>query len=283
MRLSSPAKINLFLRITGRRPNGYHDLQTVFQLLTLKDEITITPAAHGNLQITCSDTDLETPDNLAHQAALMLRERLNIALGATIHISKQIPVGGGLGGGSSNAATVLLGLNQLWRGGLSIDELAQLGLALGADVPLFVRGETAWAEGLGERLTPIELPRQTYVIVNPGCHVSTSAIFLHPDLTRDSSSSTIARFLDQGTPLVGKNDCESVVCDLFPEVQKALAWLRQWGPASMTGTGASIFLPVQDDQLCEEIKAKAPASWTVFATVGTQKSALHTELDKYHE
>lgn len=280
--LPSPAKINLFLHITGRRSNGYHNLQTLFQFVDLSDELTFELLPDSNrISVTCPGLDLAEKDNLAYRAAVMLQRESDCPHGVMLNIEKIIPDGGGLGGGSSNAATTLHGLNLLWGCGLSIKKLAELGLRLGADVPVFVAGETAWADGIGEKLTPVNLPPQTYLILNPGCHVSTQKIFSHPDLTRDSTPRTIARFLEQGPPYTrGKNDCASVVCSLYPEVSEALGWLSRWGTAKMSGTGCCIFLPIPTVENGQEILSQIPARWSGFVTAGTQRSALMSRLDQ---
>lgn len=280
--LPSPAKINLFLHITGRQGNGYHNLQTLFQLLELSDELTFELLPNDKkISVTCPGLDIPEKDNLAYRAALMLQRESGCDHGVVLGIRKSIPDGGGLGGGSSNAATTLHGLNLLWGCGFSAQKLAGLGLRLGADVPVFIAGQTAWGEGIGEQLTPVHLPSQIYLILNPGCHISTQEIFSHPDLTRDSSTRTIARFLEQASPFSwGKNDCQSVVCSLYSEVSEALGWLSQWGAAKMTGTGSCIFLPIPREEIGWEIQSQVPARWSVFVTAGTQKSALLRILDQ---
>jgi 4-diphosphocytidyl-2-C-methyl-D-erythritol kinase len=280
--LPSPAKINLFLHITGRRNDGYHNLQTLFHLLELSDEMTFELLPNDKeISVTCPGLDIPEKDNLAYRAALMLQRESGSDHGVLLDIQKSIPDGGGLGGGSSNAATTLHGLNRLWGCGFSVQELASLGLRLGADVPVFVAGQSSWAEGIGEQLTPVHLPSQTYLILNPGCHVATHEIFSHPDLTRDSSTRTIARFLEQGSPISwGRNDCQSVVCSLYPEVSEALDWLSQWGTAKMTGTGSCIFLPIPTEEKSKEILSQVPARWSAFVTAGVRESGLLRLLDK---
>ena len=282
--LPAPAKINLFLSITGRRRDGYHELQTVFQLLELSDILKFDLAPdEGEITVLCPGLDIPVEDNLIFRAATLLQQASGCPHGATVTVQKLIPDGGGLGGGSSDAATTLHGLNLLWRCGFPIEKLVAIGRSLGADVPLFIKGATAWGEGIGDRLTSIELPAQEYLILSPGCRISTAEIFSHPDLTRDSSTSTIARFLRQGPPYnQGKNDCESVVCELYPEVFEALGWLSKWGAAKMTGTGSCIFLSIPTEAFGREILAQVPAKWSAIVSMGTQQSVLVGALDQMH-
>ncbi len=272
--LPSPAKINLFLKILGRREDGYHELQTVFQLLSLSDILHFRRLPAG-IRIDCPGLDIPPTDNLVYQAAVLLQEATGVEQGVHVDIEKVIPDGGGLGGGSSNAATALCGLNLLWDCGCSVQELMDMGQILGADVPVFIAGHTAWGQGIGEQLTSLELPDQHYLILNPGCHVSTQEIFTHEDLTRDSSPSTIARFLEQGPALSDLgNDCEPLVRRLFPEVSEALGWLSQWGTAKMTGTGSCIFLAIPTQEMGEEILLQVPPKWQAYVTSGTNRSVM---------
>ena len=246
--LPAPAKLNLFLHITGRRTDGYHELQTVFQLLDYGDTLTFSRRNDGALTLRCSGdvslTDVPPDDNLVLRAARALRAHAGRPdLGADIHLEKRLPTGGGLGGGSSDAASTLLGLNRLWGLDLDGDTLAALGTALGADVPVFVRGRSAWAEGIGERLTPIELPERWYLVIHPGCHVATAAVFSHPQLTRDTPAITIPAFFAGPT----RNDCETLVRQLAEPVDKALIWLQKFGEARMTGSGACVFAGFADE------------------------------------
>src|SRR5690606_15121104 len=198
LRLPAPAKLNLFLHILGRRPDGYHDLQTVFQLLDYGDELEFELRADGQLELSGSPPGVKPDDNLVIKAARRLQQATGSSLGASIHLHKKLPLGGGIGGGSSDAATTLLALNRLWKTALPPDELMALGRELGADVPVFVGGHSAWAEGVGEKLQTIELPQKTFVVLHPGCSVSTAQIFGHPELTRDSAAITVAAFREQG-------------------------------------------------------------------------------------
>ncbi len=269
--LSAPAKINLCLKIIGRRPDGYHNLQTAFQILELADQMTFSESAE---LVIAGMNNVDSADNLIFKAAKLLEPFANSAIGVKIEVNKVIPMGAGLGGGSSNAATTLVALNKLWKCGLSMRKLMDLGQSLGADVPVFVAGQSAWGEGVGEALTPLELPDQVYLLLYPGCHVATAEIFAHPQLTRDSSAITIARFLSLGAG----NDCESVVCQMYPEVGKALNWLRNFGPAKMTGTGSCVFLPMDSVADALRLQESVPSTWQSFVTSGVNQSKMFSEL-----
>lgn len=274
LRLPAPAKINLFLNILDRRSDGYHNLQTVFQLLDYCDWLQFSPLPR-EIEVT-SDVPLENPDdNLVMRAARLLREATGCPLGAKITLDKHIPMGGGLGGGSTDAATVLIGLNQLWGLQLSVPELAAIGLRLGADVPVFVHGNSAWAEGIGERLQAIDLPAKWFIVVQPGCTVSTAEVFSHPDLTRNGTPITIAAFLGQGA----FNACEPVVRKLYPKVDAACRFLGQWGPAGMTGTGSCVFLGLDSEGSAREVLAAVPSDWRAFVAEGLRRSPLHRLLE----
>ena len=277
--LPAPAKLNLFLHITGRRPDGYHDLQTVFQLLDYGDELTFT-LADGDLSFSCSRQDLESPDNLVMRAARLLWQETGIVRGTRIHLDKRLPAGGGVGGGSSDAATTLVALNRLWQCGLDTRALASLGLSLGADVPVFIHGHSAWAEGVGENLQPIDLPERWYLVLTPDCHVSTGAIFTHPQLTRDTRPLKIAGFPFSGS----KNDCESLVSDLYPPIKKALDWLAGYGESRLTGTGASVFAAFATEaearQVMTLVPEQAPGKSSAFVARGVNVSPLQKALDE---
>ncbi len=264
--LLSPAKLNLFLHITGRRDDGYHNLQTVFQLLDYGDTIRVSPA--DTLTLDCPGLELAAEDNLAMRAARLLQARSGTDRGAAVRIDKRIPAGGGLGGGSSNAATVLLALNHLWGLGMSRAELAVIGLELGADVPVFVNGHSAWAEGVGEQLTSLELPRKYYLVIDPGCTVGTAEVFSHRELTRNTAPITIAAFFAGG----GQNDCENVVRRLHPEVDKALNWLGKFSQARLTGTGACVFSSFDSSAQAEAVNGQLPAHWNSFVAAGLNRS-----------
>ncbi|MDG1204373.1 MAG: 4-(cytidine 5'-diphospho)-2-C-methyl-D-erythritol kinase [Pseudomonadales bacterium] len=269
--LSAPAKINLCLLITGRRADGYHDLQTAFQMLDICDTLSFKLSDQLTVE---SNIELPVQTNLVYLAAKLLQEFSATNQGATIYLDKLLPMGAGLGGGSSDAATTLLGLNRLWQLGIPVDALMQLGRQLGADVPVFVFAQSAWGEGIGEVLTPLVLAKSYYLVVSPGCHVDTGRIFSHPELTRDSSSITIARFLEHGA----RNDCENVVRQLYPEVDEALLWLNKWGPAKMTGTGSCVFLPFDSRLDAESVARQVPEQWTAFVAQGLDKSPVVSQL-----
>lgn len=269
--LQCPAKLNLFLHITGRRADGYHSLQTLFQIIDLCDSLSLSPTDDGSITLECSDAALTGPDNLVLRAAGALREATGSTLGASMRLDKRIPMGAGLGGGSSDAASALLGLNQMWGCKLDIDTLAQIGLKLGADVPLFVRGSSAWAEGIGEILTPVDLPSKTYLVICPDCHVSTQDIFSHQQLTRNTTAIKMAAFLAGHT----RNDCENVVRSLYPPVDEALLWLNQFAQARMTGTGASIFAAFDSAQQAQQVLDQLPEGMNGFVARGLSSS---TEL-----
>ena len=251
----APAKLNLFLHITGRRADGYHELQTLFQLLDYGDELRFEPRADEHIHLHCNQADLGGPDNLVLRAARLLRAQTPDPLpGVDIWLHKRIPAGAGLGGGSSDAATTLVALNQLWQLGLSAVELARLGVTLGADVPVFVAGRTAWAEGIGEKLTPVNLPERWYVVLTPDCQVSTARIFSHEQLTRDSKAIRIAAFLAERS----RNDCEALVRNLYPPVDATLEWLAHHAPARMTGTGSSVFAAFDDEAEARAVLKQLP-------------------------
>ncbi|MGB6307729.1 MAG: 4-(cytidine 5'-diphospho)-2-C-methyl-D-erythritol kinase [Steroidobacteraceae bacterium] len=274
----APAKLNLFLHIVGRRADGYHELQSCFQFVDLCDEIRIEVRADGRIRRTTALADVAEESDLCVRAARALQSAGGSALGADIGVLKRIPLGGGLGGGSSDAATCLVALNHLWKLHWSMDQLAALGLKLGADVPVFVRGRVAWAEGVGERLTPLYPPlapaETNYLILKPNIGVSTAEIFQDPDLTRKSPPITIHGFLASG----GRNDCESVVRRRYPEVARALDWLSQYGVARLTGTGACVFLAVETIDRGLEIARQLPPALDAFLARGLNDSPLFERL-----
>ncbi|MDA0788325.1 MAG: 4-(cytidine 5'-diphospho)-2-C-methyl-D-erythritol kinase [Proteobacteria bacterium] len=272
--LPAPAKLNLFLHITGRRPDGYHELQTVFQLLEYHDVLHFEASPAG-IEVSVDGADIPAAGNLVLRAGQALAEQAGVNYGARVRLEKRIPIGGGMGGGSSDAATALVGLNLLWGLGLDQAALMTLGRRLGADVPVFIGGKSAWAEGIGERLTPIELSRDWYVVIYPGVQVPTERIFTHQDLTRDTSPITIARFSRPVGLWNGlHNDCEQIARRLYPEIDATLGWLEEWGTARMTGTGSCVFLATSDRAFAESILEHVPTQWTSFVTRGTQQSAL---------
>lgn len=274
--LPCPAKLNLFLHITGRRPDGYHEIQTLFQLLDYGDDLRLELDTSGALELTPAFAGIALQDNLVFRAARLLQTATGCHLGASMHLTKRLPMGGGIGGGSSDAATALVGLNHLWGTGLSLDQLAELGRQLGADVPVFVRGRTAWAEGIGEQLTPLEFPSKWYVVMAPDCSVSTREIFSNEGLTRNSENITVRAFLEEG----GKNDCQKVVEKLFPQVKDAVDWLGCFGPAQMTGTGACVFAAFSTEAEAREVFAKRPIQLNGFVAKGVNESPLHQRLLK---
>lgn len=270
----APAKLNLFLHITGRRPDGYHELQTLFQLIDLCDSVAVTVRDDGRIERPQGPADVPPESDLVVRAACALQAASGTHLGATLRVLKRIPMGGGLGGGSSDAATTLLALNALWGCGLGSDELARLGLPLGADVPVFIRGFSAWAEGVGEQLTPVTLPERWYVIVHPGVGVSTRDVFQSSELTRNSPLITIRAFFEAG----GRNDCEPVVRARCPEVAAALDWLSRYAPARLTGTGSCIFASCATAIEAERIAARVPDEWTSFVARGLNISPAQRSL-----
>jgi 4-diphosphocytidyl-2-C-methyl-D-erythritol kinase len=270
----APAKLNLFLHVTGRRPDGYHELQTVFQLIDLCDTVGISVRDDGRIERPDGPPGVDPESDLTVRAARALQVTAGCRLGATLRIRKRIPMGGGLGGGSSDAATVLLGLNELWGCGLPLDRLAGLGLPLGADVPVFVRGSSAWGQGVGEDLQPLELPESWYVVIHPGVAVGTREVFQSPELTRNSPLITIRDFFQSG----GRNDCEPVVRVRFPEVADALEWLGRFAPARLTGTGSCIFAPCGTAIDAERLAARVPDRWTSYVARGVNVSPVHEML-----
>jgi 4-diphosphocytidyl-2-C-methyl-D-erythritol kinase len=275
-RWPAPAKLNLFLHIVGRRPDGYHELQTLFQLIDLRDTVAITVRDDGVIERPVGPPGVDPGDDLVVRAARALQSRTGRRLGASLRVLKRIPMGGGLGGGSSDAATTLLALNRLWECGLGTDELAELGLPLGADVPVFVRGSSAWAEGVGETLTPVELPEKWFVIIHPGVAVATRDVFQAPELTRNSPIITIRAALGSG----GRNDCEPVVRARYPEVAEALDWLSRYGAAGLTGTGSCIFAEYPSAIDAERVAARVPDRWKSFVARGLNVSPVLKELEK---
>lgn len=267
--VQSPAKLNLFLHVTGRRPDGYHTLQTLFQLIDLCDTLTFAiPPQPGLLALHCTQPDMPLEDNLVLQAARLLREAAGLPrASADIQLEKRIPHGAGLGGGSSNAAVTLRTLNRLWDAGLSRAALSELGLRLGADVPLFIQGHSALATGVGEVLEPWDLGSPTYLLVWPRIVVSTAEIFARPELTRNSPAIKIADFLAGG----GRNDCEPVVRSLYPEVDAALVWLTRFGKARMTGTGSCVFVDLPSQAEALEALADLPARFQGYVVKGLNK------------
>ncbi len=273
--LPCPAKINLFLNITGRRADGYHELQTLFQLLDYGDTLRLQRRPDNLLRLHPELNGVPSEDNLIIRAARQLQALYpQQTLGADLSLTKRLPMGGGIGGGSSDAASTLLGLNRLWELNLNLAQLAEIGLKLGADVPVFVHGKTAWAEGIGEKLSPIQTANSWFVVLKPDCHVSTAKIFCHEQLTRHSSPIKIAAFLEGGNG----NSCEPLVRKLYPNVDKALIWLNQFAPAKLTGTGACVFASFQDQATAEAVCGQRPNNIDGFVARGVNTSPLHTAL-----
>ncbi len=266
----APAKLNLFLHVTGRRADGYHLLQTLFQFVDLVDHLRFRQRGDGQINLLTPLPGVADEDNLIVRAARKLQTVSGAPIGVDIEVDKQIPTGAGLGGGSSNAATTLVALNRLWNLGFPTDELADIGLALGADVPVFVRGHAAWAEGIGERLSPVILPEPWYVILLPAVQVSTAAVFADPTLRRDHPWVSMDDY-DGG--LCG-NDCEAVTTARYPVVGEALAWARRFGAARMSGTGACVFLPAIDQASAESLAGQAEPQWRARAVRGLNRSPL---------
>lgn len=274
LQLPAPAKINHFLHITGRRADGYHLLQTLFQFLDYSDDITLTLRDDGVISRSQGSADIPEQDDLVVRAAKLLQSDTACRLGADIKVQKRLPMGGGLGGGSSDAATTLLGLNLLWGLGLNEKHLAALGLALGADVPVFIYGRAAWAEGVGEQLEFVDLATKWYLVVHPGVHVSTAKIFYDEGLTRDLRPITIATFLAGQT----QNVFESVVRRAFSEVDYAYNWLSEFAVTKMTGSGACLFAEFENEVQAKQVLNKLPAQWTGFIARSDSRSPLHAKL-----
>ena len=279
-RWPSPAKLNLFLYITGRRPDGYHDLQTLFQFLDYGDTLDIDLRADDQIRLLTPVDGVADEDNLIVRAARMLAAKardngLTGPLGADIAIDKQLPMGGGLGGGSSNAATTLVALNHLWKTGFNDRQLAQLGVTLGADVPVFVRGRAAFAEGVGELLTFVEPVEKWYLVAHPGESISTPMIFGDPDLPRN----TPKRSLEALLKCEFSNDCEVIARKRFRKVDAALSWLLEYAPSRLTGTGACVFAEFDTESAARQVLKQAPEWLHGFVARGVNRSPLHQALD----
>ncbi len=270
----APAKLNLFLHVTGRRADGYHTLQTVFQFLDLTDRLRFDITQDGCVTRATPLAGVPEDADLSVRAARLLQQASGCPLGARIFLDKRLPMGGGLGGGSSDAATTLLALNHLWGTQRTLAELAVLGLTLGADVPVFVQGHAAWGEGVGERLTPVDLPEPWYVVLVPPVNISTAAVFQSPELTGSTAAITIRDF-HAGR---GRNDLEPVVCGMAPEVSNTLTWLGNFGRARMTGSGACVFLAVESADRGREILALCPETLASgFVAQGLNTHPIHQQ------
>ena len=274
IRVPSPAKLNLFLHITGRRDNGYHELQTIFQLIDLYDWMEFTPTAQNEIQIEgLASVDLE--QNLIYKATQALQPFAQTATGLKINIEKNIPIGAGLGGGSSNAATTLIVVNQLWQCGLNLEQLAHLGLKLGADVPIFVHGRNAWAEGIGEHLTFIDLDQKQFIALKPDCFISTQLLFSQKTLTRDAKPTKFCAY--QLKPSDFGNHFEPLARSLYPQVDEAMQYLDQFGKAKLTGTGACVFVEVTQNMNIDEILKSAPCKAYIVQSLN-QSPLNHIEV-----
>jgi 4-diphosphocytidyl-2-C-methyl-D-erythritol kinase len=272
----APAKLNLFLHITGQRENGYHELQTVFQFLSYFDEITFSERMDKNIEVNGKIPGIADQQNLVFRAAKLIGEYAKPKRGIDIVLKKNIPIGGGLGGGSSDAATTLLALNQLWDIGMNETELLSLGLTLGADVPVFIKGEACIAEGIGEILTPITLFEPWFIVLIPPISVSTAEIFFHKDLTRNTKKaiitpSSVASFIRRG-----ENDCQPVAVSLYPKIDEALSWLDKFSPARMTGTGSCVFAAFESESEAVSILKGAP--FQGFVAQGLNYSPLKKSI-----
>lgn len=272
--LPAPAKLNLFLHITGRREDGYHLLQTVFQFIDLADEITCVVNPSGEIRRLSALEGVAPGDDLVVKAARLLKEKMQLDLGVDIFVEKKLPMGGGLGGGSSDAATVLHACNQLWECQQTDAQLAEIGLQLGADVPVFVHGFSAWAEGIGEELTPILPPESWYVVISPNVTLSTAEIFSREGLTRDCDAIKMAAFL-QGQ---GCNVFEAEARKMSSDISQALDWLNQFAPSRLTGSGSCLFAPFESRNRALEVVDQIPPQWRGFVAKGMNQSSLKIAL-----
>ena len=268
----SPAKVNLFLHITGRRDDGYHEIQTAFQFLDYSDSLEFQVQQSCAIELLTPIKGVKNESNLIIRAAKCLQSHTDSKQGAKISIKKRLPIGGGLGGGSSNAATTLIALNHLWQTKLTTTKLAQLGLTLGADVPVFIHGYAAWAEGVGEELTPISPAEPWYVVIVPDCQVSTAEVFSYQELTRDCEPITISRFLS-GEVI---NVCERVVLKNYSAVSQAVGWLNRYGKSRMSGTGACVFAGFDSQVQAQHVLEDLPSHWRGFIAKGCNQSPLAT-------
>lgn len=273
--VTSPAKLNLMLHITSRRPDGYHELQTLFQLLDYGDTMVFTPIEDSADIQLIDNSGLPQEENIVWRATELLRPKRRATVGISIELDKILPMGGGLGGGSSNAATTLVVVNYLWECGLGVDELAELGRQLGADVPVFVRGNSAWAEGVGEHLTPVSLPNKWFVVAHPDIHVSTADIFNSRRLTRNSQKTTIRTALAGE----GRNDCEVTVRELYPTIARMLDTMHKLGPARLTGTGACGFISFNTESEAQYAAQQLARDYVVFVAQGINRSPVASVID----
>jgi 4-diphosphocytidyl-2-C-methyl-D-erythritol kinase len=275
--LKSPAKLNLFLHILDQRPDGYHNIQTLFQLIDWNDTLTFSTQRSSDINIHHTIPNLPNHDNLIYRAAKLLQSHTKTPYGCQITLNKSIPTGGGLGGGSSNAATTLLTLNHLWQTQLTSAELASLGRQIGADIPVFILGKNAWAEGVGDELTPVSLPRRWYLIIHPPCHVNTSTLFQHPDLPKNNTRIGRKTIL----PPNSTNHFQRLACELHPPIAEALTWLNQHTKAQLTGTGSCVFAAFKQQEEAQNVAQLAPTSWTTKVCAGINTSPTHTQLEEF--
>lgn len=270
-----PAKLNLFLYINGRREDGYHELQTLFQFLDFSDQLTVTINNSGNITLENQLDNVVLEENLIFRAAKLLQQYTQTSLGASLSIEKKLPMGGGVGGGSSDAATTLVALNYLWQTNLSLSQLAELGLKLGADVPIFVHGKAAFAEGIGEKISYCEPDEKYYVVLKPNVAISTAKIFQDPKLPRNTPKRSLSQLLAD----VYTNDCEKVVRDHYPEVEQAIQWLVQYAPTRLTGTGACIFAEFDSQDAAIAVYQQRPTHLSGFVAKGVNRSPLYLALE----
>ena len=271
----APAKLNLFLHVTGRRADGYHSLQTAFRLIDLADALQFKPREDGRVTLRQSLAGVPPEQDLCVRAAALLKQATGHRGGVEIELDKRIPIGGGLGGGSSDAATTLVALNHLWRLGLKRGELQRLALELGADVPVFVFGENAFAEGVGEELTSLALAQAWYLVLVPPVLVPTAAAFAAPELTRETKPIKITAFFDGLKRRALRNDLEPVVCKRYPEVARHLAWLKRHGGARMSGSGACVYAEFSTESAARAAHAQLPPAMRGFVAHGLELHPLH--------
>lgn len=271
--LIAPAKLNLFLHINGRLDNGYHELETLFVFLDYGDTLHFKTNTSDKIVLTTQISGLNDTDNLIYKAAVALKEATGCKLGAEISFDKRLPSGGGVGGGSSDAATTLLALNALWQLNLSLQELANIGVQLGADVPVFINGRAAIAHGIGEQLEAVELPQKWYLVVHPNVHISTGLIFNDPELPRNTP-----KLSSHWQSVNHRNDCEELVKKRYPEVEKTLNWLLKYAPSRMTGTGACCFVSFETQHAAQAALNMLPDTWQGFVARSTNISPAHSEL-----
>lgn len=275
----SPAKLNLFLHINGRRPDGYHELQTLFQFIDFSDTLTFTLKTTPQLCLSPAIKGVANQDNLIIRAAQLLRDTTEQSLpGVDIELDKRLPMGGGIGGGSSNAATTLLVLNELWQLHLSLEQLAELGLTLGADVPVFIKGHAAFAEGVGEQLQAVQPDEPWYLLLTPPVEIATAAIFQDPELPRDTPKQN---WQSLQSPSLWHNDCEAIAAKRHPEVALALRWLVEYAPSRMTGTGSCVYATFKTQAEAELARQQCPSQFMAVVCRGHNLSPLHQQLAQF--